>query len=449
MKTPTLLLIVLCWGSIKAQEHFAGISTSKRTGILNATINPAELANIADSSEVHIFAVSANLTNNKLGFSDLVKSNNFEDDIFSGSKPTSFRADLEILGPGYARKVKKWVFAITTAGKTKANIVDINTELGRAVINSNNAETVETASAVLVNYNQKATATTWGEVNLSAARELYDDGQNRFTAGVSFKLLFPGTYAKMNASDFKGTITENNNRPALTDASSTVNFAYSGSLANNFNDSSNFFDYFGNGVHGFAVDLGINYQWKQPDDSGYKINAGASFRNLGSMTFKDSNNQSNSYNVTVPNGQYLDLNQFKGASSIQRIEDLLVQSGYAQIYKSAKDFKVTLPATFSAYADVKVYNNWYLTAYTQQKLHQDYEDSQIAVQNIVTITPRFSADKYEFYAPLSSNKISGFNAGVGFRYGGFFIGSGSLITAMLNNTDTHQADGYIGFRTSF
>ena len=30
-----------------AQEHYSGISTSNRVGILNANINPAELANLS------------------------------------------------------------------------------------------------------------------------------------------------------------------------------------------------------------------------------------------------------------------------------------------------------------------------------------------------------------------------------------------------------------------
>jgi len=448
MKPITLLLLLLGCGSMLAQEHFAGINTSKRTGLLNAEMNPAELTNI-DSMEVHVFAVSANITNNKIGFSDLVKSENFEDQIFLGNKPTSLRADIDVLGPAFAMRAGKWVFAIATAGKTKSNIIDINTNLGRALINGNDLETVETATAVLANYNQKATATTWGEIGLSASREIYNDGEHKFSGGVTFKFLFPGSYARMSSSKFKGTITANNGDIALTDASSTINFAYSGSLANNFNDAGNFANYYGNGMHGFAADLGINYRWQETDDDDYKINAGLSLRNMGSMTFKDGNNQSNSYNITVPNGQYLNLEPFIGVNNIQKIEDLLVQSGYAQITKTNTDFKVKLPALFSLYADFKVYNNWYVTGYTQQKLHQDYEEAQIAVQNIVTVTPRYSAKRYEIFAPLSGNEISGFAAGIGFRYGGFFIGSSSLITAALNNSDTHQADAYAGFRFAF
>ena len=37
-----------------AQEHYSGISTSNRVGILNANINPAELANLSKKFEMLI-----------------------------------------------------------------------------------------------------------------------------------------------------------------------------------------------------------------------------------------------------------------------------------------------------------------------------------------------------------------------------------------------------------
>jgi len=45
---------------------------------------------------------------------------------------------------------------------------------------------------------------------------------------------------------------------------------------------------------------------------------------------------------------------------------------------------------------------------------------------------------------LSFNEISGTNLGVGFRVGGFFIGSSSILSALAS--DSNQADAYFGFR---
>ena len=68
----------------------------------------------------------------------------------------------------------------------------------------------------------------------------------------------------------------------------------------------------------------------------------------------------------------------------------------------------------------------------------------LSIQNIYTLTPRFGGKNYELYLPLSSNEVSGFTTGFGFRLGGFFFGSGSIVTAALN--DSKQADIYMGFR---
>lgn len=447
MKTLVTFFIVLCAGGMQAQEHFAGIATTQTTGILNGTLNPAEFSNLPDGFSFNVLSVSAYMSNNKMGFNDLVHTDNFEEAIFSGDKPASIRADFEILGPSFAYKKDKWAFVFTTGAKTKANIVDINNDLGNAIVNGSAPESIETASAILVDYNQKATATTWGEIGFGVSREIFNMDGHTLNAGATFKILFPGTYARMSASNFNGTITAETGTVALTDAHTDVSFAYSGALANNFSDAGNFTDYFGNGPNGFSMDIGVNYNWKDESDRKL-INAGVALRNMGSMTFKDSNNQSNSYVIDVPQGQYLDLQQFSGDSNIQQIEQKLIQSGFAQISKQNTDFKVKLPATFALYADVRVYNNWFIGAYTQQKLNQDYEETQIAVQNIFTVTPRYATDIFEVFLPLSSTEISGFAAGIGARYKGFYIGSGSFITALLNNGDTHQADAYLGFRFS-
>ncbi len=61
------------------------------------------------------------------------------------------------------------------------------------------------------------------------------------------------------------------------------------------------------GLNGFSGDLGINYQWRdQPEDNPkknqnkYKLNAGLSIRNIGSMTFKDDNNYATNYVLNIP-----------------------------------------------------------------------------------------------------------------------------------------------------
>ena len=440
------LCICLILGSgMFAQEHFAGINTSRRTGLLNASLNPAELVNLTNQYEVNVLNVSANVSNNKITFGDLTSGKDFEDLIFAGGAPVNLRADVDIMGPGFGFKIEKWAFAITSSAKVKANIVDVDVDLGNALTLSG-VDIIRGSSVINNNYNQRVAATTWGEIDLSAAREVYNDGTNKFSAGVSFNLLFPGSYANIGADRFQGTISYNDGDPILTDADANLNFAYSGSLANGFTDSSNFTDFFAGGLNGFSTDIGFNYQWldREDNDESYKLNAGLSFKNLGSMTFKDANNVSNNYKLSIQGNESLNLSQFDNVDNIEDIESILLQSGYLSNAQSTKDFKVKLPAMLAAYVDYKVYGNWFVSGYIQQKLEKDEKNTQIALQNITTITPRYSTKSFEAYIPISVSEIAGFTAGIGFRLGGFFIGSGSILSAAVANTN--QADAYIGFR---
>lgn len=447
MKMPLACLFAFMATGMFAQEHFSGINTSRRTGLLNASLNPAELVNLKNQYEVNVLNVSANISNNKISFGDLVSSNeNFEDLLFKGSEPVNLRLDADIMGPGFAFKYEKWGFAITSSAKVKANMTNVGTDLGAALTN-NNISPLLGVSIISSSQNQRASATTWGEIGFSAAREVYNDGTNKLSAGVTFNLLFPGSYANMSASDFQGSIRNVGTELYLTDAQANLNFAYSGSLGDDFTDSSNFTNFFG-GLNGFSTDIGVNYQWMDNrDDSGYRINAGLSVKNLGSMTFKDDNNVSNNYTLDISGTQQLNLNQFEDVKTIDDVEKILLQSGYATLQKTSRDFKVNLPSILAMYADVKVYNNWYITGYLQQKLEDDDSNTQVAQQNIFTITPRYSLNTFEAYLPISHNEIAGFTAGIGVRVGGFFIGSGSILSAAI--TDTNQADAYIGYRIGF
>ena len=122
--------------NVFSQDHFSGITTSKRVGILNVGINPSELANLNNHFEVQLFSSSINVSNNKIGFNDIIDGNNLENIIFKGTEPVNFNIDTEFLGPGFAIKLLNWGFAITSKGHIKANIVDVDPNLGSALTNS-------------------------------------------------------------------------------------------------------------------------------------------------------------------------------------------------------------------------------------------------------------------------------------------------------------------------
>lgn len=438
---------------VNAQEHFSGLSTSSRVGILNAGVNPSELVNMSNVFEVNIYGLCLNVANNKVGFSDLVSGNNIENIMFQGNDPVNMRFNAEVYGPSLAFKFRKWAFGITTKANAKMDVVDVDTKLGDAISNSNIGSLINTTT-ISNNYNQRINGTSWGEVGFTVAHNLLSISSHRLNGGVTFKMLFPGAYANLGADKFSGNVVYTGGQSYLMNTTANVNIAYSGSLANSFSTVSDYSNSVYGGLNGFAGDIGLNYQWKDNADvsssrykNKYRINVGMSIRNIGSMTFKDPNNSSTNYTLSIQGTQSLNLNQFDNAHSLKDIETTLINSGFLTKVTSNKDFKVNLPTTFNAYVDIKLVAKLFVSGFIQQKMKSDNSNDQITAQNIVTLTPRFNTGFFEVYTPISNSSISGFNTGLGFRLGGFYIGSGSIVTALIN--DSKQADIYTGFRWSF
>lgn len=447
MKKTILLLSCLAFGSSFGQDHFSGITTSKRVGILNGNMNPSEFSNLNSRFEIQIMALSLNVTNNKIGFSDIVDGNNIESLLFSGNDNVDFNLDAELAMPGVAFKFLDWGFAVTSKAHIKANVTNLDSELGDAIVND--AEALELVTKAINNDgNQRVNATIWGELGFSVAKKLWENDNHRINGGLTLKLLFPGSYANIGLSNFKGDINTSLTENRLHDATGNLNIAYSGNFGESFSDSSDYTSSLFGNLNGMATDFGFDYQLKNNIGSGYKLKVGASVKNIGSMTFKGDNNVSNSYTLNIP-ASGIDLNDFNDVEGFDDIVDVLEQypDEYFSQNEDKKDIKVKLPTVFNLYADVKVISKLSVTFFMQQRMGDNEKDDQITALNSFSITPRVSLGPFEAFLPIGNNEISGTTAGLGFRLGGFFLGSNSIVTAVTN--DSKQADAYFGFRFGF
>jgi hypothetical protein len=439
----SLLLALLVSIAGYSQDHFSGITTSKRVGVLNIGLNPSELANLNNHFEVQLFSTSINASNNKIGFNDIINGNNLENILFKGTEPVNFNMDTEIIGPGFAIKLLNWGFAISSKGYIKGNIIDVDPNLGSALSNGVLSSVNNGTALISSNSNQRMNATTWGEIGFSAAHKIFENKKNKINAGVTFKLLFPGAYANVGLDNFQGRITNNLGNLVLTNATANLNIAYSGNLGNDFTNVSDYTSsVFGN-LQGVATDIGFDYQLLGSNKN-YKLKVGASLKNIGSMTFKSESNYSTNYALSIQGNQSLNLNQFQNANGVNDIETTLLNSGFLNKSPQNTDFNVKLPTTFNLYTDIKIASKFSVTLFTQQKINSNSNNDQIMSQNIISITPRVSLGIFEAYLPLAKNEISGTTGGFGFRLGGFFLGSNSILTALTS--DTKQADFYTGFR---
>lgn len=443
MKTLLITISLLVGFVAIAQDNFSGISTSNRVGILNATINPAEFSNLSKKFEINFYGFSFDVSNNKIGFNDLISDTNLEDLIFTGTESVNMRIDGQILGPSFAMKWKKWGFGITTKANVKFDVVDVDTTLGNAIFNN---DLPLNTTVLNQSENQRLSGTSYGEVGFSASRNVFENDNHRWDVGVTLKFLFPGSYSNFGLSNLNGTITQNASGTFLTtNQPANLNIAYSGSLADSF---SNFNDYtqsvFG-GLNGVATDIGVTYQWKDGKEK-YKIKGGLSVRNIGSMTFKDDNNYNTNYTFTTQGRPPLDLSLFENVDNLSEVEAILISNGYLTQIPNKTNFKVNLPTLLTMYADFKIVPKLYVTGYLQQKMKKDDGNEQITSRNIFSVTPRVNLGFFEAYLPVSTDDISGTNVGFGFRLSGFYLGSNSIITSL---TDGKQANIYTGFRYAF
>src|SRR5690606_3256810 len=290
-------------------------------------------------------------------------------------------------------KYDKWTFALTTRGNARLDVLEVDTNIGDAIIDAGVTSVFEGTTTISNDANQRLNGTTWGEIALSAARNLYDDESHSFNVGATFKILFPGSYANFGADQFTGTITTTGGSSYLYNTSARINIAYSGNLGDDFTDAGDYFSSLFGKLNGMAADIGVNYRLKDNlGGEGYRLNAGVSIRNIGSMTFKSSNNSSTNYLLNIP-GQTpeagLDLSLFENATSLREVEQILLNSGFLNRTENrSADFTVSLPTLLILYADVRIVPDFYVTGYTQRKVKKDYENTQIANEDVTSITPR-------------------------------------------------------------
>jgi hypothetical protein len=454
MKKLIFIISILVAQLANAQEHFAGISTSKRVGIINMEVNPSELANLNNHFEIQLLSSSMSVANNKVGFNDLLDDTNTEDLLLAGNKPINFTFSNQIIGPGVAVRLLKWRFAITSKAVINAGVLNVNPLLASYLTGSDVHQLPTNGEVIRSLSNQRFNGTVWGEVGFAVARKIWENEKSILNAGMNIKLLFPGSYANMGIGNFRGNIRRNpdtNNLELVPGENffteADVNFAYSGSLSQNFNEASQYTRSIYGNLDGLAADIGVDYQIKKGNS--YKLKVGASIMNLGGMTFNDNENNSADYKLKISGNQALVLNFLEGVDDIIAIKQHLIDEalqGNIEFTKvtSNKDFKVSLPTTFNLYADVHLISKLNLTLFTQQKLNSNSGNNQIAAQTIYSVTPRFGIGFFEAYLPLSTNDVSGTNAGLGFRLGGFFMGSNSILSAMSSNSK--QVDLNFGFR---
>lgn len=146
------------------------------------------------------------------------------------------------------------------------------------------------------------------------------------------------------------------------------------------------------------------------------------------MTFADGHID-NTYTINIPKGQFFNLDQLL-INDLNEIEEAFLTSGFFTKTTQMNGLKTKLPSIVSGYAEIQFLKNLYVSAYGQLRTGNIFSNETITAQNIFVITPRFILGDFEVYSPWSKVEVSGYAGGLGLRYGGFFLGSNSILTGL-------------------
>ncbi|EPR71457.1 DUF5723 family protein [Cyclobacterium qasimii] len=410
--------------------------------MINAMMNPAEINNLTKKVEVSLFSINVGLDNNILSAQDIIDNPDVFDNIFENvDKPVNLRSDVSVMGPAVGLRFDKWSFGITTEVKAKVDIIDFNPDLGNSIIENANGNNDQTT--INIPENQRVNASGWMELGFIVGRQILDTDFHSLSVGANFKLLFPGSYSNLGMDKLSATIIDSEDETLLTDAQGSLNLSYDERWENEdgFDLEEDLWRGFNPG--GLGVDLGVNYMIKRDDDP--LLNIGLSLKNLGSMGM-GSNQRNKNYIVNIPQNEYFRVDNLDG--NIDEIEQQLVDSGYFTINDSDSDIRVNLPRTVAAYVEFSPVKSFQISLYGQKRISNENNNINLSAADLIVITPRLVLGKFELYSPWMQHQISNFTGGLGLQYGGFFIGSNSVITSFMNS-DSQRADIHLGLSWGF
>lgn len=456
-----LVLFIACCLVLSTQaQDFSGYRTGNNTGVAGVFYNPASIAGSPFRWDVNLLSASTAIGNNKASFklSDIgrtLNADSIKNKVFAeGSGPSSGIASVVLQGPSVMFNLdKKSAIAITTRARAMMNIVDIDSKLAKQ-ITDDNPDNVGLPYVVSSATNMVVNANAWTEFGVSYAREMTNSGEHYLKGGATLKYISGAANASINVNNLNGTINYDllRNDGYLTNARGRVGLNFGGADFSNL-EAANLFSFKSTG---FGADIGFIYEYR-PDATNnsntseeankYKFKVGVALLDVGSMKYNRDLSRSGTYDVHIGNAQAFYLSALADAGSNHFKETL---NKYPQFFTedkstTAASYNVSLPTTLNVNVDYNAAENVYINAGAQLALTKS--NSKIGnsqYYSSFSVTPRFETGAFGVYVPLGYNALTSFTGGLSLKAGPVFIGSGSVLSALVGGSK--QADFFIGFR---
>ncbi|MEO5591000.1 MAG: DUF5723 family protein [Chitinophagaceae bacterium] len=444
-----LFLCMFACAVIANAQTFPGYRTSNYTGVNGVIFNPANIADNRFKWDVNVIAVNGFVGTSASGlkFKDITHSFNadsLKSKLLRGTANINSLSYVDVLGPSVMFSLSpKTSIAITSRSRVFANGKNVNGNLASAILDGG---TTNTGIPFNFNTNMLVHATGWTEIGGSIGQVLTNKASHHFfKGGISVKYIAGTADSYLSANNLAGTV----NGSGSTYLTATTGNLSINTTAADFGNYK-FGDFFKFNGHGVGADIGFVYEWRPAKDysmyvsdrfaNKYKLKIAASLLDVGRINFDRSSNQASNYAVNIPAAGNFPLAQFAG-KSINEYKAILDASPYFTGSAIGSSYKVNLPTTIHADIDFMLSETFALNFAGQFKTNSTSSLS-LYYYNAYGITPRWENRTFSVELPLSYNDLTKFNAGLAFRAGPFFIGSGSVLSALVHHSK--QADLHVG-----
>ncbi|MBU2950117.1 OmpA family protein [Tamlana agarivorans] len=451
MRKITLLLLVMASSLVMQGQSFNGFLTDNYSGVNSVIANPANITDSRFKTDINLVGVSAFIGNDYAGVNvfDAIKDD-YDFDASANIYPTDNNNALvntDIMGPSFMfninRKSSLAVFTRSRAFVTAHNV------------NGNLIENFDSDDGDDVNFDDGSLITTghgWGELGVTYARVIIDDRTMFLKAGLTAKYLQGAGSAHINGDNISVDYLVDGAGPDLGTIETTGRLTYAVFDSTVDEDG---YEYELPNATGVGFDIGFVYEWRPnypdyqktnsngdtyyvKDKNKYKLKLGLSITDIGSINYKDGVEETYIIDKfdTVENLE----DEFDNADSF---EDFL--RNYYVLDESKKGYKVNLPTALHFNADWSFTNRLYVNLNTDLSLVSKDNVGATRIANTVSLTPRFESKLFSFYLPMGVVQYSGFQAGAGLRFGPLYVGSGSVLSALVSD-NTKAADVYAGIK---
>lgn len=446
-------MVVFGFVSRSFAQTYPGYRTGNYTGVNGVFFNPANIADNRFKWDINLIAVNGFVGTDQGGlkFSDITKSfnaNDLKSTLLKGHSDINSLVYADVLGPSFMLSLSpKTSIALTTRSRVFGNVQDVNGDLANAIIDPANSGIT---NPIALNGARSVThATGWTEIGGSIGQVFTAKGSHHFfKGGVTLKYIAGTADSYLTTDGLTGSLQNIGGNAAI--AGPAAGYLSINSTDANFSDYK-FNDFFKFNGHGYGGDVGFVYEYRPNMDysmytddrwaNKYKLKIGVSLLDLGTIKFNKSNNQAGSYNTNIPAGDNFNLGVFDGKSINQFVPILNSSPYFVPLPQQSSSYNVNLPTTLQGEIDYLFAGNWAVNLAGQFNTNKKI-NYNLYYYNSYSVTPRWENSLVSIELPLNYNELTQFNAGLAVRIGPFFIGSGSVISALFH--DTRQADLHVG-----